>query len=254
MMGDPINRRATDERNRYLVLFHSLPDPVLFLNDDLNEPLRMMSSFVELLQRRYEDQLDEKGTKYIQFAVEGAERMRRLLDDLLKLSRVGTRGDEFKPVEPGEALDRALSNLGHVLRESSGEVSRGELPVVLGDETQLIQLFQLFQKLVGNGVKFRKPGQAPRLRVSGRLLGRLVEFGVQDNGIGVGQDCAEKIFEVFRRLHSREQYPGSGIGLSICKKIVQRHGGCIWLEPGPDGGALFKFTLPAPPSIIQNGG
>ena len=210
---------------------------------DLREPLRMVTSFLELLQRKYGGQLDEKADLYIGHAVDGAERMEGLLGDLLDLSRVGTHGRPLAATEMTSALNRALKNLGPVIREVGAEVSRSELCQVIGDETQLVQLLQ---NLVANGIKFHAPDATPRVEVSCQRRGDVAEFCVRDQGIGVDPKHAERIFEVFSRLHSQREYAGSGIGLSICKKILQRHGGRIWLEPAPGGGTAFKFELPTP--------
>ena len=210
---------------------------------DLREPLRMVTSFLELLQRKYGGQLDDKADLYIHHAVDGAQRMEGLLGDLLDLSRVGTHGRPLIPVEMEAALDRALANLGAVIVETGAEVIRGELCQVVGDEPQLIQLLQ---NLVANGIKFHAPGTRPRVEISCERRGVVAEFQVRDNGIGVAPEQAERIFEIFSRLHSQLEYQGSGIGLSICKKILSRHGGRIWVEAAPTGGALFKFELPLP--------
>jgi len=207
---------------------------------DLREPLRMVSSFLDLLRKRYGGQLDERADRFIDHAVDGAERMERLLRDLLDLSRVGTHGRPMEPTDMDAALDRALKNLGKTLDETGAEVERGELGQVRGDGGQLEQLLQ---NLVGNGIKFRKPDARPRISITCQRRGDTAEFCVQDNGIGIEPEQAERIFEVFSRLHSQKAYPGSGIGLSICKKILQRHGGRIWVEPAPEGGSLFKFEL-----------
>ena len=211
---------------------------------DLTEPLRVIASFLELLQQRYADTLDDKANQYIDFAVDGAGRMKQLLDGLLKLSRVGTRGKEMRPLDADVALDRAMSNLSSTVQEQGAEVTREPLPRVEGDETQLTQLFQ---NLVGNAIKFQPPGGSARVHVASRRDGDLVEFSVSDNGIGVPPEHAGKIFELFKRLHVRKKYDGSGIGLSICKKIVERHGGAIWLESTPGEGTVFRFTLPGEP-------
>jgi PAS domain S-box-containing protein len=210
---------------------------------DLQEPLRMVSSYTQLLQRRYGGRLDEDADEFIGYAVDGAERMRRLIDDLLAYSRVGTRGRPLAPTSAQTALDAALANLRVAIEESGARIEAGPLPTVLGDETQLVQLFQ---NLVGNALKFRgdRPpvvtlGAEP-LPGSGGWL-----FSVKDNGIGIEPGGAERIFVIFQRLHDRAEYGGTGIGLAVCKKIVERHGGRIWAESEgvPGGGSAFRFTL-----------
>ncbi len=213
---------------------------------DLQEPLRMVASYTQLLARRYEGQLDEKADKYIHFAVDGAQRMQGLINDLLALSRVGTQGKPFVAVDVRVVVDRVLRVLGRALEESGGEVVVGPLPTVTGDAGQLEQLFQ---NLIANALKFRRPGVAPRVEVraerrDGATGGEWL-FTVRDNGIGFEQQFAEQIFVVFQRLHSRAEYPGTGVGLAIVKKIVERHGGRIRAEGAPDQGAAFHFTLPA---------
>ena len=216
---------------------------------DLQEPLRMVASYTQLLARRYEGQLDEKADRYIHFAVDGAQRMQGLINDLLALSRVGTQGKPFAPVDTGAVVQRVLRWLGGALEESGGAVVvPGPLPTVTGDAGQLEQLFQ---NLIANALKFRRPGVAPRVTVTAARQGDAHGggewlFTVRDNGIGFEQQFAEQIFVVFQRLHTRADYPGTGVGLAIVKKIVERHGGRIWAEGAPDAGATFHFTIPAP--------
>lgn len=208
---------------------------------DLQEPLRMVASYTQLLARRYGGQLDERADRWIGYAVDGANRMQTLINDLLEYSRVGTRGGELSPVSTQAALDAALANLRIAIRESGAVVTQTPLPMVRGDGTQL---GQLFQNLLGNAIKFRA-AQAPEIVVSARRDGEEWIFSVQDNGIGIAPEFAERIFIIFQRLHERERYPGTGIGLAICKRIVERHGGRIWLENAPGRGCTFFFTLPA---------
>jgi signal transduction histidine kinase len=206
---------------------------------DLQEPLRTISSYVQLLARRYKSQLDDDANEFIGFAVEGTRRMQNLINDLLSLSRVGTRGRELEPTDCNQALDDSLANLGAALRESGAEITRDPLPVVMADKPQLTQLFQ---NLVGNAIKFQS-GDAPKIHIFCRPNGKECVVGVRDNGIGIDPRHAERIFQVFQRLHDREKYPGTGIGLAICKKIVERHGGRIWVESQPGEGAAFLFNL-----------
>ena len=208
---------------------------------DLQEPLRMVTGFVQLLQQTYGSRLDAQADQYIEYAVDGARRMQTLIDDLLAYSRVGTRGRQFVPTDVGAALQLALVNLRASIQETAAEITHGELPTLRGDSTQLVQLFQ---NLVGNALKFR--GTAPpRIHVDACRQGDYWQFSVRDNGIGIAPEYQERIFLIFQRLHTRKQYPGTGIGLAICKKIAERHGGQIWVESQPGQGTVFSFTLPA---------
>ncbi len=213
---------------------------------DLQEPLRMVASYTQLLARRYQGKLDAQADTYIRFAVDGAQRMQVLIHDLLALSRVGTQERPHRPVDTAKVLSGVLRWLGGALEESGGTVEvEGALPTVLGDAGQLEQLFQ---NLVANALKFRKPGVAPRVVVGATRVrhggGAMWEFTVRDNGIGFEPQFAEQIFTVFQRLHTRTEYPGTGVGLAICRKIVERHGGAIRAEGAPGEGAAFHFTLP----------
>ncbi|EPX60230.1 Phytochrome, two-component sensor histidine kinase [Cystobacter fuscus DSM 2262] len=217
---------------------------------DLQEPLRMVASFTQLLARRYKGRLDSDADEFIAFAVDGVTRMQRLIQDLLAYSRVGTKGHEFKPVEAGPALDKALANLKTLVDETGASITQGPLPRVMADESQLTQLFQ---NLVGNALKFRGP-KPTRIRVDAERQGDSWRFTVSDNGIGIEPQYFERIFIIFQRLHNKEDYPGTGIGLAICKKIVERHGGRIGLESYPGQGSVFWFTLPVLPSLPVNKG
>jgi len=208
---------------------------------DLQEPLRMVASYVQLLSRRYKGKLDADADEFIRYAVDGATRMQALINDLLAYSRVGTRGKEPVPVPLEKCAERALSHLRLALEESGAEVKVESLPWVKGDETQLAQLLQ---NLVGNAVKFRGE-RPPRIRVSATREEDTVTVTVEDNGIGIEPQYYERIFAIFQRLHGKEEYPGTGIGLSICKKIVERHGGYIWVESTRGQGSTFRFTLAA---------
>ncbi len=207
---------------------------------DLQEPLRAVAGMVQLLQQRYQGQLDERANLYIAHAVEGATRMQTLINDLLAFSRVDTRGRPFAPVNVAAALRPALANLAVAVRESRATITHDELPTVLADSGQLTQLFQ---NLIGNALKFRGD-QPPAIHVGAERLADAWRFSVRDNGIGIEPQYAERIFVVFQRLHTRRAYPGTGIGLAICKKIVERHGGRIWVESEPGRGATFLFTIP----------
>ncbi len=211
---------------------------------DLQEPLRMVASYTQLLARRYRGRLDADADEFIAYAVEGVTRMQRLIQDLLTYSRVGTRGRELKPCEAAPVVRRVVENLQTMLDETKGEVKVGPLPAVLADE---FQLTQLFQNLLANALKFH--GHVPpQVEVAAEPQGRDAwRFTVRDNGLGIDPQYFDRIFIIFQRLHGREEYPGTGIGLAICKKIVERHGGRIGVESRPGEGSTFWFTLPAVP-------
>ena len=206
---------------------------------DLKEPLRAVSGCVGLLKTHYEGKLDERSNEYMTHIVDGAARMETLIDGLLAFSRVGTQGGELQPVECAKALGTALQNLAASIEESGAVVTHDTLPAVNGD---LPQLVSLFQNLIGNALKFRQKAP-PRIHVSAERNGRHWHFSVRDNGIGIAPQYFERIFGVFQRLHTRREYPGTGIGLALCKKIVERHGGRIWVESVPGEGATFCFSL-----------
>ena len=208
---------------------------------DLQEPLRMVASYTELLSKRYEGQLDEKADKFIFYAVDGAKRMQRLINDLLAYSRVGTRARPSKATALNEVFDSLVAGIQLTIEEAGAEVTRDDLPAVLADETQLRQLLQ---NLVSNGLKFRRQEQA-RVHVAARRDGDQWVLSVADNGIGIEPEYQGRIFGIFQRLHERGQYPGSGIGLAIAKKIVERFHGRIWIESVSGEGTTFFFTLPA---------
>jgi PAS domain S-box-containing protein len=208
---------------------------------DLQEPLRMVASYTQLLARRYRDKLDEDAIEFIGYAVDGVTRMQSLINDLLAYSRVGTRGGAFGPTDLNMVLERVLTTLGPAIEEQSAAITFDPLPTVVADP---VQMNQLFQNLIGNAIKFRRPDVPPRVHVAAVQAEGEWVFTVRDNGIGIDQDFADRIFVIFQRLHSRSEYPGTGIGLAICKKIVERHGGRIWLESRPGEGSTFLFTIP----------
>jgi signal transduction histidine kinase len=212
---------------------------------DLQEPLRKVSGFCQLLQMRYADQLDERANEYIHFAVEGAKRMQDLINDLLAFSRVGRTTESFELVDLDELADQAVEVLAPVIEETGATVTVGDLPEVQGDRRLL---GATLQNLIGNALKFRGP-QEPVVKIDATLTdgaaGDEWVISVADNGIGVDPDYGEQIFTIFKRLHSKSEYPGTGIGLALSKKIVEFHGGRIWLEPTPPPGATFKLALPA---------
>ncbi|WP_431961406.1 sensor histidine kinase [Actinacidiphila sp. bgisy160] len=209
---------------------------------DLQEPLRKVSSFTQLLQRRYGDQLDERADQYIAFAVDGANRMQTLINDLLAFSRVGRVHNQQSTVDLERIADATEEALSVALEESGAEITRDPLPTVVGDATQL---GMLWQNLISNAVKFRRPERAPRIHVAARRDGDLWRFSVTDNGIGIDPEFAEKVFVIFQRLHTKDAYPGNGIGLAMCKKIVEFHGGAIAIDPEYGPGTRMTFTLPA---------
>ena len=207
---------------------------------DLQEPLRMVASYTQLLGRRYKGKLDVDADEFIGFAVEGANRMQQLIHDLLTYSRLTTLGKVLEPVESRAACDNAVKNLRQSIRDSGATVTVAPLPAVLADATQLTQLFQ---NLIGNGIKYCN-SRAPEIQVAARADGTDWIFSVQDNGIGIEPQYFERIFQMFQRLHTRTEYSGTGMGLAICQKIVERHGGRIWVESQPGCGSTFLFTIP----------
>jgi light-regulated signal transduction histidine kinase (bacteriophytochrome) len=218
---------------------------------DLQEPLRKVASFTGMLQHRYQGQLDERADQYIEFAVDGAKRMQGLINDLLAFSRVGRVATETV-VELDRVAADAIANLGAAIEEAGATVEvQGSLPAVRGDRSLLTALLQ---NLLSNSIKFARPGVAPHVTLACERTGDRYTVTVADNGIGIAPRHAEKIFVIFQRLHPKEDYSGSGIGLAMCRKIVEFHGGTIWLEnpegadedTGPGGGATFRFTLPVP--------
>jgi PAS domain S-box-containing protein len=206
---------------------------------DLQEPLRMVASYTQLLARRYKGRLDPDADEFIAFAVDGASRMQRLIQDLLAYSRVGTKGKDLLDTSSERALQQSLVNLRGAIEESGAQVTHDPLPAVMADETQLIQLFQ---NLIGNAIKYQGPG-VPRVHVSASNGGKQLTFSVRDNGLGIDPQYFERIFGMFQRLHKREEFAGTGIGLAICKKIVERHGGAISVESQPGEGSTFRFAL-----------
>ena len=207
---------------------------------DLQEPLRMVASYLQLLERRYSGKLDDDADEFINYAVDGATRMQRLINDLLTYSRVSTRGKEFELINCETVLDHTLSNLKIAIEESEAIVTHDPLPTVMADD---IQLGQLLQNLTANAIKFRNE-KAPHVHISAEQKKGEWIFSVQDNGIGIDPDYKERIFVIFQRLHGMKDYPGTGIGLAVCKRIVERHGGRIWVDSQPGDGCTFYFTIP----------
>ena len=207
---------------------------------DLQEPLRTVQSYLQLLRRRYQAVLDQDAEEFIDFAIDGATRMRDLIDDLLTYARVASRARPLLPTQVDDVLDEVVQSLRVRLDERQAVVDRDALPTVMADRRQLAQLIQ---NLISNALKFQPPDRAPHVRISAELQDGRWLMRVQDNGIGLDLAYQDKIFVIFQRLHSREDYEGTGVGLAVCKKIIERHGGSIWVESQPGAGATFLFTL-----------
>jgi PAS domain S-box-containing protein len=242
---DITERKRTEEKLRIIMdeLARSnkeLEHFAYIASHDLQEPLRMVSSFVQLLERRYKGKLDTDAEEFIAFAVDGATRMQRMINDLLTYSRVGTRGKPFAPTDSNTVLEQALMNLQIAIEESNAVITYDPLPAVMADVAQLIQLFQ---NLIGNAIKFHGD-KVPQVHVKSESKNNEWIFSVQDKGVGIDPKDAKRIFLIFQRLHTRIEYPGTGIGLAVCKKIVERHGGRIWVESEPGKGSIFYFTIP----------
>lgn len=210
---------------------------------DLQEPLRSITSFAQLLEMRYKNKLDRNADEYIDFIVDGALRMKEMIKGLLEYSLVGNKTKRFKPVDIGKALNNALSNLHAAIEENNAEIMIEKLPTIIADESQLVQLFQ---NLIGNAIKFKKHEVRPKIHISAKKDSKIEEyiFIVSDNGIGIESQYKDRIFQIFKRLHTVDEYSGAGIGLAIAKRIVERHGGRIWVESELGHGATFYFTIP----------
>ncbi len=242
-------RRLIEDTNRQLELQadeltrsnRDLEQFAYVASHDLQEPLRKVASFCQLLQRRYAGQLDERADQYIGFAVDGAQRMQRLINDLLAFSRIGRLTPGFSDVDLDATVRDLVSQRQGALEDTGGEVTWEDLPVVRGEEPLLASLFG---NLISNSIKFRQPGVPPRIHLSARAAGGEWEITCRDNGIGIDAEFAEKVFVIFQRLHGRDVYPGTGIGLAIAKKIVEYHGGRIWLDTAAGDGTVIHFTLP----------
>jgi len=207
---------------------------------DLKEPLVTIGGFLALLKRRCEGDLDSEANRHIRFALESVERMERLIVDLLEYSRVGTHSRPFQVIDSSAILEITLKNLAGTLHSKGALVTHDPLPEIIADSTQIVQLFQ---NLIGNAVKFCRNG-TPRIHISAVRNGRELLFSVQDNGIGIAPEYADEIFTAFRRLHGGDEFPGTGLGLATCAKIVERHCGRIWVESNPGEGSTFHFTFP----------
>jgi signal transduction histidine kinase len=239
-----VNRRLDEQARELERSNRDLEQFAYVASHDLQEPLRKVSSFCQLLQRRYGGQLDERADQYIEFAVDGASRMQRLINDLLAFSRVGRTSEGFERVDLEAVAAAAAAQLEQARAEVEGAIEIGELPAVAGDPALLRQLMV---NLLGNSLKFHRDGVPPVVRVDARPVGDACEITVTDNGIGIEPEYADKVFVIFQRLHGRDVYPGTGIGLALAKKIVEFHGGRIGLGPADGVGATVRFTLPPPP-------
>lgn len=230
-------RRSNDELQQFAYV----------ASHDLQEPLRTISSFTQLLERRYHNKLDENADEFMTYVVEAAQRMQQMILDLLEYSRVATKGGFFKEVNTNESLDKALFNLKGTIEDTDAIITRDDLPTVIGDESQLIKVFQ---NLISNAIKFRDPEIPLKIHISAFKNEKENEyiFNIADNGIGMDSQYAKRIFTIFQRLHTMDEYQGSGIGLAIVKRIIERHGGKIWVESLLGKGSTFYFTIPIHPS------
>ncbi|MFC7992517.1 ATP-binding protein [Streptomyces pilosus] len=236
------SRRLLDEQAEDLKRSNAELEQFAYVaSHDLQEPLRKVSSFTQLLQRRYGGQLDAKADQYIAFAVDGANRMQSLINDLLTFSRVGRVLNEHQRVDLEAVMDRVLDNLGVSIEETGAAITHDPLPTVVGDASQM---GMLWQNLLSNAIKFRNPGLLPKIHVSAESDGDHWEFAVSDNGIGIAAEFQEKVFILFQRLHTKDTYPGTGIGLAMCKKVVEFHGGSIKIDPEYTVGTRVVFTIP----------
>ncbi|MCX9010787.1 MAG: PAS domain S-box protein [Candidatus Methanoperedens sp.] len=238
-------KRAEEERERWAAeLARSNAELEQFAytaSHDLQEPLRMVSGFTQLLAKRYKGRLGRDADEFISFIVDGIARMQRVIEDLLAYSRVGTRGKPFEPTDCEDILNQAMTNLKVAIEENKAKVTHDTLPTVMADPTQMVQLFQ---NLISNAIKFRKKEEPPRIHITAQRRGNEWVFPVRDNGIGISPEFKSYLFQIFQREHAASEYPGTGIGLAICKKIVERHGGRIWAESVQGEGSTFYFTMP----------
>jgi len=246
MIGNYIARMRSEEKLKQYAadLKRSNEDLQQFayvISHDLQEPARMVKGYMDLLAQRCGDQLDAKAGEYVAYAVDGAERMQEMIRALLRLSRVKTRGEAFAPTDVEAVLARTLNTLRRSIKDAGAEVTHDPLPTLMADGAQLTQVLQ---NLITNGIKFCREDEPPRVHVSAQREGDEWVFSVADNGIGIDPEQADRLFQIFQRLHTRREYPGTGIGLALCRRIVERHGGRIWVESEPGQGATFYFTLP----------
>jgi len=208
---------------------------------DLQEPLRTMGNYAGLLKMRYEGRLDKDADDFLEYMVSGAQRMKGMIQGLLDYSRVGTRGGEFMEFNSEDALNHAIYNLQSAIEECHAEITHDSLPLIVADSGQITRVFQ---NLIGNALKFRREGKKPKIHISARKEDNEYVFSVSDNGIGLEEEYSDRIFEVFKRLHAIGEYQGAGIGLAIVKRIIDRHGGKVWVESKLGKGSTFYFTVP----------
>jgi len=238
-------RKKVEEKMRILMedLIRSnteLEEFAYVASHDLQEPLRMVASFTQLLQNRYQDKLDDEANEFINFAINGATRMQGLINDLLAFSRIGTKGISFSPTDMNIILENVLENIRQSIIITDAEITYDPLPVIIADGSQMTQILQ---NLVTNAIKFRRE-EPPAIHVSGEAKADKWIFSVRDNGIGIDSQYFDRIFIIFQRLHKKDEYGGTGIGLAICKKIIEHHRGKIWLESELGKGSTFFFTIP----------
>ncbi len=207
---------------------------------DLQQPLRMVASYTQLLAKRYKDKLDKDANEFIKYAVDGANNMKTLIEDLLEYSRIQTRGNPFEVINFEEVLKDVLFSFHETIKEKDAEITHDYLPNILADKTQLIQVFQ---NLIDNALKFRSKDPV-RIHISAKKNKKNWQFSVKDNGIGIDPEYFDRIFIIFQRLHRKSEYPGTGIGLALCKRIIERHNGKIWVESKVGKGSTFHFTIP----------
>jgi len=241
LLVEAANRRLEQQTEELTRSNRDLEQFAYVASHDLQEPLRKVASFCQLLQRRYAGKLDDRADQYIGFAVDGAQRMQRLINDLLAFSRVGRVTSGFTEVDLNKLVVESVSQLETVREQTGAEITFEDLPTVLGEEP-LLQA--LVSNLISNSLKFRRPDVAPQVHLSARRDGAFWQITCQDNGIGIEPEFADKVFVIFQRLHAKDAYPGTGIGLAIGKKIVEHHGGRIWVDTDYTGGTAVSFTLP----------
>ncbi len=234
-------KELKDNADRLAISNAELQQFAYVASHDLQEPLRMVVSYLTLLERKYNDAMEPNAREYIKNAVEGGERMRALIDALLAYSRLDTKGEEFQKVDMGEVVDKVIMNLKVLIEETKSEIVIVPMPIITADESQMVQLLQ---NLVGNAIKFRK-AERPKVHISAERNDDMWKFAVADNGIGLDTRYSERVFQMFQRLHTKEEYPGTGVGLAVAKKIVEHHGGRIWFESEAGQGTTFYFTINA---------
>jgi PAS domain S-box-containing protein len=246
MMDVSERQRLIEAQARYATMLRrsneELQQFAYVASHDLQEPLRMVTSYLQLIESRYADKLDSDAHEFIGYAVDGAARMKALINDLLAYSRVEGGEKIFEEFDSQLALNKALTNLSLKVEDSHTIITYDHMPLIKADRTQITQLFQ---NLFSNAIKFQRPGNAPHIHVGVQRVNSEWQFSVEDNGIGIAPAYLDRIFVIFQRLHKKSEYPGTGIGLAICKKVVERHGGRIWVESTPGEGTIFYFTLPA---------